>query len=101
MVLRRIRRPSAARAHRQRIPRLWYWLGPAIVIVVWGYLFFYSPLTDTDLSGYEEWDRAELALVALYTFLTAGVLEEIFYRVILQTRLEELWGRWPAITCGR
>ncbi|MEU4692221.1 CPBP family intramembrane glutamic endopeptidase [Actinoplanes sp. NPDC023714] len=98
VVLRRIRRPSAARAHRQRIPKLWYWLGPAIVIVVWGYLFFYSPLTGTDLSGYEDWDRAELALVALYTFLTASVLEEIFYRVILQTRLEELWGRWPAIT---
>jgi membrane protease YdiL (CAAX protease family) len=98
LVLRRIRRPSAAEAHRARIPRLWYWLGPAVVILVWGYLFFYSPLAKTDVSGYQDWDRVELAVVALYTFLTASVLEEIFYRVILQTRLEELWGRWPAIT---
>ena len=36
----------------------------------------------------------------LFTFVTASVLEEIFYRVILQTRLEALWGRWPAITAS-
>jgi uncharacterized protein len=34
----------------------------------------------------------------LLTFLTASVLEEIFYRALLQTRLEALLGRWPAIT---
>jgi membrane protease YdiL (CAAX protease family) len=98
VVLRRIKRPSAGPAHRAEIPRLWYWLGPAVVILGWGYLFFYSPLVETDVSGYQDWDRVELAVVALYTFLTASVLEEIFYRVILQTRLEELWGRWAAIT---
>ncbi|BAL91307.1 hypothetical protein AMIS_60870 [Actinoplanes missouriensis 431] len=97
VVLRRIRRPSPARAHRERIPKLWHWLGPALVILVWGYLFFYSPLAEWDVSGYEDWDRVELAVVAFYTFLTASVLEEIFYRVILQTRLEALWGRWPGI----
>jgi membrane protease YdiL (CAAX protease family) len=29
--------------------------------------------------------------------LTASVLEEVFYRAWLQTRLEVLYGRWPAI----
>ncbi|MBB2943139.1 membrane protease YdiL (CAAX protease family) [Actinoplanes lutulentus] len=97
VVLRRIPAVSPAGEHRARIPRFWYWLGPGVVIAVWGYLFFYSPLVETDISGYGDWGRVELAVVALYTFLTASVLEEIFYRVILQTRLEALWGRWPAI----
>ncbi|MEU4425458.1 CPBP family intramembrane glutamic endopeptidase [Actinoplanes sp. NPDC024001] len=100
LVLRRIPGPSGAREHRRAVPRLWYWLGPVPAIAVWGYLYFYSPLIGDrgDLSGYEDWDRVTLAAVMLYTFLTASVLEEIFYRVILQTRLESLWGRWPAIT---
>ena len=98
LVLRRFPAPSPARAHRERLPRRWYRLGPLVVILVWGYLFFYSPLAGRDLAGYEDWDKVTLAVVALYTFLTASVLEEIFYRVILQTRLEARWGRWPAIT---
>src|SRR3712207_9089246 len=35
---------------------------------------------------------------ALITFMTASVAEWLFYRVMLQTRLEALLGRWPAIT---
>jgi membrane protease YdiL (CAAX protease family) len=31
------------------------------------------------------------------TFVTASLAEEIFYRMLLQTRLEALLGRWPAI----
>ncbi|MBG0567612.1 CPBP family intramembrane glutamic endopeptidase [Actinoplanes aureus] len=101
LVLRRIPGRSGAREHRARLPRLWYWLGPAIVVVTWGYLFFYSPLVGArDLSGYQDWDLLTLAVGMLFTFVTASVLEEIFYRVILQTRLEALWGRWPAITAS-
>jgi membrane protease YdiL (CAAX protease family) len=101
LVLRRIPGRSGAREHRHRIPRQWYWLGPAVVILVWGYLYFYSPLVgEQDLSGYEDWDLVTLAVGMLFSFLTASVLEEIFYRVILQTRLEALWGRWPAITAA-
>ncbi|WP_328459758.1 CPBP family intramembrane metalloprotease [Actinoplanes sp. NBC_00393] len=101
LVLRRIPGRSGAREHRHRIPRLWHWLGPAVVILAWGYLYFYSPLVGAqDLSGYEDWDRVTLAVGMLFTFLTASVLEEIFYRVILQTRMEALWGRWPAITAA-
>ncbi len=98
LVLRRIPARSPAKAHHERLPRLWYSLGPLLVILIWGYLFFYSPLAERDAAGYEDWDRVTLAVVGLYTFLTASVLEEIFYRVVLQTRLEALWGRWPAVT---
>jgi uncharacterized protein len=31
------------------------------------------------------------------TFFTANVVEELFYRVALQTRLEATLGRWPGI----
>ncbi|MEV0899665.1 CPBP family intramembrane glutamic endopeptidase [Actinoplanes sp. NPDC049802] len=94
------RRPG--RAHRERVPRLWYWLGPVPAILVWGYLFFYSPLVGggTDVSGYAGWNRAELAAAAIFSLLTASVLEEWFYRMMLQTRFEALWGRWPAIVAA-
>jgi membrane protease YdiL (CAAX protease family) len=102
LVLRRIRGVSPARAHGERIPRLWYWLGPVPAVLFWIYLYFYSPLArgGEDVSGYEDWDKVELALTVLVVFLTASVLEEWFYRMALQTRLEALWGRWPAITAA-
>ncbi|WP_327588433.1 CPBP family intramembrane metalloprotease [Nonomuraea sp. NBC_00507] len=43
-------------------------------------------------------DPGTLAITSLATLLTASVLEEIFYGGWLQTRLEVLHGRWPAIT---
>ncbi len=42
-------------------------------------------------------DPVTVAVVSLITLLTAGVLEEVFYRGFLQTRLESLVGRWPAV----
>lgn len=42
-------------------------------------------------------DPVTLAVASLITLLTAGVLEEVFYRAWLQTRLEVLLGTWPAI----
>jgi uncharacterized protein len=99
IVLRVFRAPSPARMHRELLPARWHWLGPIPAILVWGYLAFYSPLAgQRDVSGYEAWDPTELAVVALFTFVTASVTEEIFYRVLLQSRLEALYGRWPAIT---
>ncbi|MDI6104452.1 type II CAAX endopeptidase family protein [Actinoplanes sp. NEAU-A12] len=102
LVLRSARGRSPARAHRERVPRLWYRLGPVPAVLAWGYLYFYSPLAGggEDVSGYADWDRVELALTMLFVFFTASVLEEWFYRVALQTRLEALWGRWPAITAA-
>ncbi|MEE6258828.1 CPBP family intramembrane glutamic endopeptidase [Plantactinospora sonchi] len=99
LLVRRWPAPSPAGRHRARIPARWYWLGPLPAVAAWGYLHFYSPLGgEQDLSGYEAWDPVELAVAALFTFVTASVAEELFYRVLLQTRLEALLGRWPAIT---
>lgn len=102
LVLRLVPGLRPARAHRERMPRRWYWLGPVPAILAWGYLYFYSPLTGggEDVSGYADWNRLDLALAMLFTFLTASVLEEWFYRMVLQTRFEALWGRWPAITAA-
>ncbi|WP_326553115.1 CPBP family intramembrane glutamic endopeptidase [Micromonospora sp. NBC_01813] len=99
LVLRVWPAPSpGGREHRRAVPVWWYWLGPLPAIAGWAWLAYYSPLaTTTDLSGYREYDPAFLITAMLLTFLTASVLEEIFYRAVLQTRLEALLGRWPAI----
>ena len=90
--------PSPARRHRALLPRRWYWLGPVPAILAWAWLGYFSPLAgDPDVSGYAAIDPAYLAGAAVFTFLTASVTEEIFYRALLQTRLEALLGRWPAI----
>jgi uncharacterized protein len=99
MVLWIFRAPSLAREHRRLLPARWHWLGPVPAILAWGCLSFYSTLAgERDMSGYEAWDPTELTVVALFTFVTASVTEEIFFRVMLQSRLEALYGRWPAIT---
>lgn len=98
LVLRRWPAPSPARQHRAVLPRRWYWLGPVPAILAWAWLGYYSPLAgEPDISGYAAIDPAFLAGAAAFTFLTASVAEEVFYRVLLQTRLEALLGRWPAI----
>jgi membrane protease YdiL (CAAX protease family) len=101
LVLRRWPAPSPARAHRERLPRRWYWLAPVPAVLGWGYVHFYSPVRGVqDLSGYLAWDPVVLGGAVVVTFVTASVTEEIFYRVLLQTRLESLLGRWPAITAS-
>ncbi|WP_422769932.1 CPBP family intramembrane glutamic endopeptidase [Plantactinospora sp. WMMC1484] len=86
------------REHRRALPDRWYWLGPLPALLGWAYLLYYSPLAGTgDVSGYRHHDRLYLLAAMLLTFLTASVAEEIFYRVLLQTRLEALLGRWPAV----
>jgi len=101
LVLRLWPVPSPARRHRALLPRRWYWLGPVPAIVAWAWLGYFSPLAgEPDVSGYAEIDPAFLAGAAAFTFLTASVTEELFYRVLLQTRLEALLGRWPAIAAS-
>jgi membrane protease YdiL (CAAX protease family) len=91
LILRLWPAPSPARDHRALLPGRWYWLGPVPAILAWAWLGHYSPLAgDPDLSGYAAIDPAFLAGAAVFTFLTASVTEEIFYRVLLQTRLEAL-----------
>ncbi|MBE1491570.1 CPBP family intramembrane glutamic endopeptidase [Plantactinospora soyae] len=84
--------------HRRAVPVRWRWLGPLPALLGWAYLLYYSPFAGTeDLSGYREFDRVFLLAAMLLTFLTASLAEEVFYRMLLQTRLEALLGRWPAI----
>ncbi|MFC4060871.1 CPBP family intramembrane glutamic endopeptidase [Planomonospora corallina] len=81
----------AARA----IPRPVVWLAPLPAMAAWFVLAevwpFRVPLTQ------ELPDPVMLAVASLFTLLTASVLEEVFYRGWLQTRLEVLYGRWPAV----
>ncbi|MBG6092141.1 CPBP family intramembrane glutamic endopeptidase [Actinomadura viridis] len=82
--------------HRARtFPAPVTWIAPLPAVLAWFVLSqvwpFASPLTQ-DLP-----DPVTLAVASLVTFLTASVLEEVFYRSWLQTRLEVLYGRWPAI----
>ncbi|GIG40681.1 CPBP family intramembrane glutamic endopeptidase [Cellulomonas phragmiteti] len=73
----------------------WRWWAPAVVVVVWTALSQAAPwLRHADYSGYP---TDLLVAAALATALTAGVGEELLYRVWLQTRLEALLGRWGGI----
>lgn len=71
-------------------------IAPLIVVVVWCYLKFYSPVAQPE-GAITAADTTELLLLMLISFMINSVLEEVFYRVWLQTRLETLLGRWPAI----
>lgn len=90
--------PPGGREHRAALSSWAYWLGPVPAVVAWAYLLYYSPLAAArDMSGYDSYDTGFLVAAMLFTFVTASVTEELFYRVLLQTRIEALLGRWPGI----
>ncbi|UZN03006.1 CPBP family intramembrane glutamic endopeptidase [Cellulomonas sp. S1-8] len=73
----------------------WRWWAPAVVVLVWTALAQAAPwLRHADYSAYP---TDLLVAAAVATALTAGVGEELLYRVWLQTRLEALLGRWGGI----
>lgn len=72
------------------------WLMPTVVTSAWITFYFFTPLGDASSNEYNMGFFA-LLLAALFSFLINSVLEELFYRVWLQTRLEALIGTWPAI----
>lgn len=72
-------------------------LAPIVPVVAWIVLARLGPLAPPPASVASLPDPVTVAVVSLITLLTAGVLEEVFYRGFLQTRLESLVGRWPAI----
>lgn len=74
------------------------WWAPLIAVAVFG-LLVVGPLAPAEGEP-DDVGLAFLVVAALLTFLTANVLEELFYRVLLQTRLEALLGRWAAILLG-
>lgn len=73
----------------------WYRFTPLIVIIIWGYFNFFSIFSTPFVSM--KMEPTILISILLVGFLINSVLEEIFYRVWLQTRLELLLGTWPAI----
>ncbi|AVP44682.1 CPBP family intramembrane glutamic endopeptidase [Bacillus cereus] len=73
----------------------WYQFTPLIVIIIWGYFNFFSIFSTPFVSI--KMEPTILISILLVGFLINSVLEEIFYRVWLQTRLELLLGTWPAI----
>ena len=72
------------------------WLMPTVVTSAWITFYFFTPLGVASSTEYNMGFFA-LLLAALFSFLINSVLEELFYRVWLQTRLEALIGTWPAI----
>src|SRR5690606_6271477 len=76
--------------------RPWQWAGLAAGA---GYLWLavFSPLARPGPSAEELPPLAFAVAGALPTLFTASVLEEVFFRVRLQTRLEALLGRWAGI----
>ncbi|GGM95099.1 hypothetical protein GCM10010106_49850 [Thermopolyspora flexuosa] len=77
------------------IPAPVTWLAPLPAVAAWFLLSQVGPLAIPLTRQLP--DPVTLAVGSLLTFLTASLLEEVFYRAWLQTRLEVRYGRWPAI----
>ncbi|MFD1412819.1 CPBP family intramembrane glutamic endopeptidase [Oceanobacillus jeddahense] len=72
------------------------WFFPLLITAAWVALYFFSPVSMPQAPEYEM-GLSMLIIGAFRTFVISSVLEEFFYRVWLQTRLEALLGIWPAI----
>lgn len=91
LLARRGRGPSAA-VGAPRSPRALA-LVPALALGVLASTPPFAPAAD----GYEWPPLPVLILAATATAITAGLGEEVFYRRLLQTRLEALLGPWAGI----
>ena len=71
----------------------WRWVGPIIILLL------YVGLSSLDYLGGNISALPLLPTLAVIVliFFAAGFTEEVFYRVLLQTRLEVLVGRWNGI----
>jgi len=77
------------------VPRPIVWAAPCAAALAWFLTSQVGPLAAPLTQSLP--DPVTLAVVSLVTLLTAGVLEEVFYRAWLQTRLERLIGVGPAV----
>lgn len=71
----------------------WRWVGPAAV----GLLFLALSGLDVVGAAVPAFSPGRALAAVAVALLAAGVAEELFYRVLLQTRLEVLLGRWNGI----
>ncbi|MEV6137309.1 type II CAAX endopeptidase family protein [Nocardia sp. NPDC051990] len=82
-------------------PRQWWrWLAPIPALLIFGYLSLVGPFSGALPNSADYPDPVVLVIGATVTVFTANICEEVFYRVMLQTRLEALFGRWPGIVLG-
>lgn len=72
----------------------WRWWAPGVAILVWAVL---RSLVSSS-PDYSEVDAVTLLIAATATAVTAGFGEELFYRRLLQTRLEALFSPWAGVT---
>jgi membrane protease YdiL (CAAX protease family) len=72
----------------------WRWIGP---LIGQSFVLIVIPLFLAGPSGLAQLPLWLLAALVVLSFCSAGFTEELFYRVLLQTRLERLCGRWNAI----
>lgn len=70
------------------------WKEPLLVVVVWLVFYILSPLSE---AATYEIDFFTLLIGALISLILNAVVEELFYRKWLQSRLEAALGIWPAI----
>lgn len=70
------------------------WKEPLLVVVVWLVFYILSPLSE---AATYEIDFLTLLVGALISLILNAVVEELFYRKWLQSRLEAALGIWPAI----
>ncbi len=94
---------DASKPHRVHHwwPRQWWrWLAPIPALLIFGYLSLVGPFSGPLPSAEDYPDPVALVIGATVTVFTANICEEVFYRVMLQTRLEVLFGRWPGIVLG-
>lgn len=70
------------------------WKEPLLVVVVWLVFYILSPLSE---AATYEIDFLTLLIGALISLILNAVVEELFYRKWLQSRLEAALGIWPAI----
>lgn len=73
----------------------WRWWAPALVVAVWASPAVLAPWHEGP--SYAGFPIELLIGAAVLTAITAGVGEEVFYRYLLQTRAEALFGRWGGI----
>ncbi len=78
-------------------PGVWRHYGPAVPVAAWLAISYASPLAVPPDTTAARFDAFTLVATVLVVFLVNAVLEEVFYRRWLQTRLEATVGPWPAI----
>jgi membrane protease YdiL (CAAX protease family) len=73
------------------------WLAPIPVIAVWALLTFVGPFAAPVPTLQQYPDPGYVAIAAVLSLLTASIGEEVFYRYLLQSHVEAVFGRWIGI----